>query len=208
MVEPFWCGACERRGGASPTPPMRPACRSARPTNGWRGIGRAASGAPRPQLGARAAVRIGLPAERVAADRAAAAAAHERPGHRPRRSACRARPSAPCCAGSASAGSPRSIPSRRSSATSAQRPGELIHIDTKKLGTDRRRRPPHHRRPARHAQQARHRLGASCMSAVDDASRLAYTEILPDEKQGERLRLPRPARWPSSPPTASPSSAS
>jgi transposase InsO family protein len=61
-----------------------------------------------------------------------------------------------------------------------EHPGELIHIDTKKLGridgvghriTGDRRRP-------------RRRAGWELLHvAIDDASRLAYTELLPDEKK-------------------------
>ena len=69
------------------------------------------------------------------------------------------------------------------SATSAQRPGELIHIDVKKLG-----RIPEgggwraHGRGARTGHPAS-RLGFDYIhSAIDDHSRLAYSEIHPDER--------------------------
>ena len=77
----------------------------------------------------------------------------------------------------------RARPPARPSATNASSPGELIHIDTKKLGTHRRRRPPHHRPSQRPEPHAAASAGSTCMSAVDDASRLAYTEILPDERK-------------------------
>lgn len=62
------------------------------------------------------------------------------------------------------------------------RPGELVHVDVKKLGRipagggwrahGRRRRPNRKRR-----------VGIDCVhSAVDDHSRLAYSEVLPDER--------------------------
>ena len=63
-----------------------------------------------------------------------------------------------------------------------QRPGELIHIDTKKLG---RIDGIGHRISGRHVGMKRsRRLGWEHLHvAVDDASRLAYTELLPDERK-------------------------
>ena len=69
-----------------------------------------------------------------------------------------------------------------------ERPGELIHIDVKKLG--RIARPGHrmHRRPAARAAA---RLSPPALQhvgweyvhvAIDDCTRLAYAEVLPDEK--------------------------
>jgi transposase InsO family protein len=68
-----------------------------------------------------------------------------------------------------------------------QRPGELIHIDVKKLGRIAR---PGHRvlggQPARAAKgyhRKRDRLGWEFVHiAIDDCTRLAYAEVLPDEK--------------------------
>ena len=60
-------------------------------------------------------------------------------------------------------------------------PGELIHIDIKKLGRFRR---PGHRVTGRAAPSATKQLGAGwecCHVAVDDTSRVAYIEILPDQ---------------------------
>jgi transposase InsO family protein len=60
-------------------------------------------------------------------------------------------------------------------------PGELIHIDIKKLGRFRR---PGHRITGRAAKGARALTGAGwecCHVAVDDTSRVAYVEILPDQ---------------------------
>ncbi|MET0306010.1 MAG: IS481 family transposase [Solirubrobacterales bacterium] len=73
-----------------------------------------------------------------------------------------------------------------------KRPGELIHIDVKKLG----RIGPHgagHRVTGRRARRTktrldadgvnRRRIGWECVHVcVDDATRLAYAEVLPDEK--------------------------
>jgi transposase InsO family protein len=60
-------------------------------------------------------------------------------------------------------------------------PGELIHIDIKKLGRFDR---PGHRVTGRHAgYRATYRAGWDVVHvAVDDTSRLAYVEILDDEK--------------------------
>ena len=61
-------------------------------------------------------------------------------------------------------------------------PGELIHIDIKKLG--RFDQPGHRVTGARRAtaQPAASRLGRPCHVAIDDTSRLAYVEILDDER--------------------------
>ena len=48
---------------------------------------------------------------------------------------------------------------------------------------DRRHRPPHHRRPARPEQPCAATGWEALHVAIDDASRLAYTEILPDERR-------------------------
>ena len=60
-----------------------------------------------------------------------------------------------------------------------QRPGELVHVDVKKLG--RIGRPGHRviRRPQN--AQPRDRLGAVHV-AIDDATRLAYVEVLEDRR--------------------------
>jgi len=67
------------------------------------------------------------------------------------------------------------------------RPGELIHVDVKKLG---RIAGAGHRmvghRKSQNRRAAKRRSGALgwefCHVAVDDATRLAYAEVLPDEK--------------------------
>ncbi|HYB98817.1 MAG TPA: IS481 family transposase, partial [Candidatus Limnocylindrales bacterium] len=62
------------------------------------------------------------------------------------------------------------------------RPGELIHIDTKKLG--RIDGVGHRITGDRRGQSNKRGTGWEALHvAVDDASRLAYTEILPDEKK-------------------------
>ena len=65
-----------------------------------------------------------------------------------------------------------------------QRPGELVHIDVKKLGKIAR---PGHRVTGRVSGGGHHRraydLGWEYVHVcVDDATRLAYVEVLPDEK--------------------------
>ena len=62
-----------------------------------------------------------------------------------------------------------------------ERPGELIHLDIKKLGRFDARRPPHHRRPG---QGDRRGAGWEFVHVcIDDASRIAFSSILPDEKK-------------------------
>ena len=63
-----------------------------------------------------------------------------------------------------------------------QRPGELVHIDTKKLG---RIDGVGHRITGQHSGMRKNRgIGWEHLHVcVDDASRLAYTEVLPDEKK-------------------------
>ena len=68
-----------------------------------------------------------------------------------------------------------------------QRPGELVHIDTKKLG---KIAGIGHRITGRRSGMVnRHRgIGWEYLHvAVDDASRLAYTEILPDERKASAI---------------------
>ncbi len=68
------------------------------------------------------------------------------------------------------------------------RPGELIHIDTKKLG--RFERTGHRITGNRKGQSNSRGIGWEYLHlAVDDHSRLAYSEILPDEKRGSCLRF-------------------
>jgi transposase InsO family protein len=73
-------------------------------------------------------------------------------------------------------------------------PGDLIHLDTKKLG--RIVGGPGHRATG---DRTRHRRGAGweiLHVAIDDATRLVYAEILPDEKGGTAARFAiRALRW-------------
>jgi len=76
-----------------------------------------------------------------------------------------------------------------------ERPGELIHIDTKKLG---RIDGIGHRFTGRHVGMVSNRgIGWDHLHvAVDDASRLAYTELLPDErKESATAFLARALDW-------------
>ena len=68
------------------------------------------------------------------------------------------------------------------------RPGELIHIDTKKLG--RFARTGHRITGDRTGQSKTRGIGWEVLHlAIDDHSRLAYSEILPDEKRGTCRRF-------------------
>jgi transposase InsO family protein len=84
------------------------------------------------------------------------------------------------------------------------RPGELVHIDVKRLGRiqggagkrvrDRLRK---HYNYARVDAEGRRRLTVGCEFvhiAVDDHSRLAYAEVLPDEKAQTAIGFLRHAR--------------
>lgn len=76
-----------------------------------------------------------------------------------------------------------------------ERPGELIHIDTKKLG---RIDGIGHRITGHHTGMLRNRgIGWEHLHvAVDDASRLAYTELLPDERKASAVGfLERARAW-------------
>jgi len=61
------------------------------------------------------------------------------------------------------------------------RAGEIVHIDIKKLG--RFQRPGHRATGSRIASRNAHAGWDFVHVAIDDATRLAYVEILPDEKQ-------------------------
>ena len=91
---------------------------------------------------------------------------------------CQPRP--PGALGSAARGLEPAEPVRR---YERQHPGELIHIDIKKLGRFDQRRPSHHRRPHRlRADSARRRLGVRPRL---HRRRLAHRllQIMPDEKK-------------------------
>jgi transposase len=75
-----------------------------------------------------------------------------------------------------------------------QRPGELIHIDVKKIGRIAR---PGHRVLGRQRAGGHHRRRYDqgwefVHIAIDDATRLAYVEVLSDEKDNHGRRLPQP----------------
>jgi transposase InsO family protein len=75
------------------------------------------------------------------------------------------------------------------------RPGELIHLDSKKLG---RIKGVGHRITGYHVGVNRNRgIGYDVLHVcIDDASRLAYTEILPDEKKESAIAfLDRALAW-------------
>jgi transposase InsO family protein len=67
-----------------------------------------------------------------------------------------------------------------------ERAGELVHIDTKKLG--RFARPGHRVTGDRTGQSNARGAGYDAVHvAIDDATRLAYVEILPDEKRASAI---------------------
>jgi transposase InsO family protein len=76
------------------------------------------------------------------------------------------------------------------------RPGELLHLDTKKLG---RIQGIGHRITGRQsgAVNRHHGIGWECLHVyIDDACRLAYSEILPDErKESATAFLERALAW-------------
>ena len=76
-----------------------------------------------------------------------------------------------------------------------ERPGELIHIDTKKLG--RISRIGHCITGDRSGQSSHRGVGWEHLHvAIDDASRLAYTELLPDERKHSAVAfLGRALAW-------------
>jgi hypothetical protein len=95
------------------------------------------------------------------------------------------------------------------------RPGELVHVDVKQLGRlpDGGGHRVHGRDSAQHRRRDRRRARRSPIgydsvhAAVDDHSRLAYAEVLPDE-QGATCAQFLGRAGPSSLPTTSPSSGS
>jgi transposase InsO family protein len=83
-----------------------------------------------------------------------------------------------------------------------KRPGELIHVDVKKLGRIGRKGAGHRVTGNRRSQEkiGPRRLGASGWEfvhvCVDDATRLAYVEVLPDERGATAAGfLRRAAAW-------------
>ena len=73
-----------------------------------------------------------------------------------------------------------------------ERPGELLHIDTKKLGGSRRSAIGS---PATAGTAGGRRLGGRDV-CIDDASRLAYSEALPDERKTSAVPfLERTVAW-------------
>jgi hypothetical protein len=86
-----------------------------------------------------------------------------------------------------------------------ERPGELVHVDVKKLG--RIQGVGHRITGDRRGQSSRRGAGREHLRvAADDASRLAYAELLPDERKESACAFLARARWPGSPAAASPPS--
>jgi len=169
-----------RRGaGASPTRRWRRASPPAPPASGWPCTGRAAAGR---RLAVVARRRCPHHAGRNRRrDRATQAPARERADDRPRTPPCPLPPSARCCAGSAWGASPPSSPGPAANRYERDPAGRTHPHRHQRSSVE--PRPSHHWPPQRYEPQPRHRLGGTCMSPSTDASRLAYTELLPDEKK-------------------------
>lgn len=75
-----------------------------------------------------------------------------------------------------------------------ERPGELLHLDIKSLG---RFNKPGHRVTGGRKGNRNRGAGWDCVHvAIDDATRLAYVEVLPDQKRGTTTGfLVRALRW-------------
>jgi len=75
-----------------------------------------------------------------------------------------------------------------------ERPGELLHLDIKSLG---RFDKPGHRVTGQRKGNRNPGAGWDCVHvAIDDATRLAYVEVLPDQKRGTTTGfLVRALRW-------------
>ena len=155
---------------------------------GWAATGRHCASAPPPRSASRAASppprrpRSWPPASAAARDRSRLARCSDAPP----------RPSARCCGGSAARGcrANRGPPVVR---YERERPGELLHIDTKKLGrfwhVGKRILGDGVTRSPRTGWQHVH-------VAVDDHSRLAYAEVLPTDRRHDALAfLDRALRW-------------
>jgi transposase-like protein len=73
-----------------------------------------------------------------------------------------------------------------------ERPGELLHVDVKKLG---RIIAPGHRVTADRSTAAHGKAGwLFVFAAVDDATRLGFARVYPDETTASRARLPERVR--------------
>ena len=123
--------------------------------------------------------------------RSAASACPDPPS--PAGSAARSRPWAWSCAATGSAGSHALDPKPEIVRYQRERPGELIHLDIKKLG---RIDGVGHRITGDRRGQKRGIGWEFLHVCVDDASRLAYTEILPDERKESAVAfLERALAW-------------
>ena len=155
----------------------------------------------RPLLGAQAGPLAGPRLRRVEAIERLAAAADDRAPRSPSSSASRSRPSRVGCGGSGSASARRLEPPEPPIRYERSQPGELIHVDIKQLGriqAPSRTSITGRLSQRRYRRPGEHRLGMRATSAIDDATRLAYVEVLPDETRPDRGRLPAPRRRPGS----------
>ena len=179
MVDSWWCVACAISSRRRPRSPPLSASASARCASGWPVSRGRRGGAQRPQPVPARPRR--LPAERVAEIEALRRQRMSGPPS-PASSACpfhRRRRAAP--AGPRPPQQPRSArPGRALRTPAPRRAHPHRHQEAR---PDRRHRPPHHRPAQRHGQPHRGIGWEHLHVAVDDASRLAYTEILPDERK-------------------------
>ena len=97
-------------------------------------------------------------------------------------------PSAGSCGSSSSTGSRRWEPAEPVRRYEREHPGEIIRLDIKKLG--RFKQIGHRITGDRKGQSNSRGVGWECLHlAIDDHSRVACSEILPDEKRGSSLRF-------------------
>ena len=186
-----WCAGSSMRAFASRRPRRLRARAREPPASSWRATGRRACRGWRTAPGAAPPPAPGRP-RAARQDRRAAPAAARPPAHRPAR-------------GSGMSTVARILrhrgPDRLSSPgppPAANRcvwdhPGDLLHLDTRKLG--RCRRPGH--RAARDRRAGSPGAGRECAHvAIDDASRAGFATIAADERAGSACRaLPGALRY-------------
>ena len=150
-------------------------------------------GRPRRPLLAPAPAARPTPPDDGRADRGAAPPALDRQADRRRRWALARYRQPGAARASASAGCSDLEPARARAplrARPSRRADPYRHQEARPL---RARRPPHHRRSRRAQRRQRPQQGVGwefVHVCIDDASRIAFSQILPDEKKGKRRRLP------------------
>ena len=127
------------------------------------------------------------------AHRSAAPPAPDRQGRSPPRPASRRPPSAASSSAWASIALSALEPAEPVRRYEREQPGELIHIDIKKLGKF--NRIGHRITGDRTGQSNSRGVGWEFVHVcIDDASRIAFSRIMPDERKAERRRLPQGRR--------------